>query len=126
MPPHTQGPTRALRIIVADDNPEKIFALSQTLREAGHCVFSAYDGGSALELVAVLPRIDLLVTNSRLGFVDGPTLMQRTRELDPGLPILHLVDRGSDADEGQPPDVVTLREPFTPEQLLTAVESLLA
>lgn len=119
------GPREGWRIIVTDDNPDKLFALTNTLREAGHCVFAAYDGESALELVAQLPRIDLLITNTRLGFVDGPELMRRTRELRPGMPILHVVHRGT-SEEAGPPDVLTLREPFTPIQLLTAVGSLLA
>jgi CheY-like chemotaxis protein len=124
MSPPAPGPTKALRIIVTDDNPSKVLALTEMLRGAGHCVFAAYDGLSALELVAELPRIDLLVTNTRLGFVDGPTLMRRTRELNPSMPILHVVHRGSPDDNGRPPDVLTLREPFTPEQLLAAVRSL--
>lgn len=125
MLPSAQGPTKARRIIVTDDKPAKLYAITQTLREAGHCVFAAYDGESALELVAVLPSIDLLVTNTRLGFIDGPTLMRRSRELRPGMPILHIVHRGSDSDSG-PADVLTLREPFTPSQLLTAVGALTA
>ena len=120
-----QGPATARRIIVTDDDPTKVTALTQTLRDAGHCVFAAYDGQSALELVAQLPRIDLLITNTRLGYVDGPALMRRTRELHPTMPILHVVHRGSPDDEGRPPDVLTLREPFTPEQLLRAVGTLL-
>jgi DNA-binding response OmpR family regulator len=119
------GPREGWRIIVTDDNPDKLFALTNTLREAGHCVFAAYDGLSALELVAQLPGIDLLITNTRLGFVDGPELMRRTREMRPGMPILHVVHHGT-SDNGGPPDVLTLREPFTPNQLLTAVGSLLA
>ena len=60
------------RILVTDDNPTKLYALTQTLRDAGHCVFAAYDGQSALELVAILPELDLLITNTRLGVVNGP------------------------------------------------------
>lgn len=118
-------PGQGRRIIVTDDNPTKLFALTSTLREAGHCVFAAYDGESALELVVQLPRIDLLISNTRLGIVDGPELMRRTRELRPSLPILHVVHEGG-PDRPDPPDVLTLREPFTPAKLLTAVASLLA
>ncbi len=121
-PPSDQPPWR---IIATDDSTSKLSAIVETLREAGHCVFAAYDGRSAYELVAQLPNIDLLITNTRLGAVDGPELIRRTRELRPSIPILH-VTHGSDADEGTPPDVLSLREPFTPDRLLTAVRSLLA
>jgi CheY-like chemotaxis protein len=113
------------RIIATDDNISKLSAIVHTLRQAGHCVFAAYDGQSALELVVQIPDIDLLVTNTRLGAVDGPELMRRTRELRPDLPILHVVHQGGLAGD-TPPDVLTLREPFTPNQLLLAVGSLVA
>jgi CheY-like chemotaxis protein len=88
-------------------------------------VFAAYDGQSALELVVQLPDIDLLITNTRLGVVDGPELMRRTRQRRPDMPILHVI-HGSEADSDAPPGVVTLHEPFTPNQLLLVVGSLLA
>jgi len=118
--------TSGWRIIVTDDNTSKLTAITQTLRDAGHCVFAAYDGQSALELVLQLPNIDLLITNTRLGVVDGPELMRRTRDLRPDLPILHVI-HNDDSDGGaRPPGVPTLREPFTPNQLLLVIGSLLA
>ena len=54
------------RIIVTDDDTSKLFSVTQTLRDAGMCVFAAYDGQSALELVIELPFVDLLVTNTRV------------------------------------------------------------
>jgi CheY-like chemotaxis protein len=113
------------RIIATDDNTSKLSAVVQTLRDAGHCVFAAYDGQSALELVVQLEDIDLLITNTRLGVVDGPELMRRTRERWPEMPILHVI-HGIDSDGDVPPGVLTLREPFTPNQLLLIVGSLLA
>lgn len=115
----------AWRIIATDDSASNLSSVVQSLRDAGHCVFAAYDGASALELVALLPGIDLLITNTRLGKVDGPELMRRAREVRPGMPMLHLL-LGSDSDDGTPPGVPTLREPFTPNQLLMVVGSLLA
>lgn len=121
----SSGHRNGWRIIVTDDNTSKLSAIVHTLRSAGHCVFAAYDGLSALELVVQLPGIDLLITNTRLGAIDGPELMRRTRDVRPGLPILHVVHDGH-SDKGTPPDVLTLREPFTPNQLLLVVGSLLA
>ena len=113
------------RIIATDDNTSKLSTLTETLRAAGHCVFAAYDGESALELVSLLPDVNLLVTNTRLGAVDGPELMRRARVMRPGLPILHVI-HGSDSDGGTPPGVPTLREPFTADQLLSVVGRLMA
>ena len=118
-------PRTGWRIIATDDSTSKLSAIVKTLREAGHCVFAAYDGQSALELVAQLPDVDILITNTRLGVVDGPELMRRTREMRPDMPILHVIHQGQPTDD-TPPDVLSLREPFTPNQLLTAVGALLA
>jgi DNA-binding response OmpR family regulator len=119
------APTGGWRIIVTDDDTSKLTALTGILRDAGHCVFPAYDGRSAIELMAALPGIDLLISDTKLGIVAGPELMRRSRALRPNLSILHVIHAG-DADGATPPDVVTLREPFTPTQLLMVVGSLLA
>jgi two-component system, cell cycle sensor histidine kinase and response regulator CckA len=125
MPSPAHGPTEGRRIIVTDDSSSKLATLTDILRDAGHCVFAAYEGVSALELFAQLPNIDLLVTNTRLGVVDGPELMRQVRAQRPDMPILHVI-HGADPDRRTPPDVLSLREPFTRDDLLTAVGSLLA
>ena len=114
----------ALRIVVTDHDPNNLLHLTKPLREAGHCVFAAYDGDSAFELVSQIPDIDLLITNTRLAGLDGAKLMRQTRQLRPDLPILHVAHGQQDADV-TPPGVPTLGEPFTPNQLLLAVGSLL-
>jgi hypothetical protein len=87
-------------------------------------LFAAYDGASALELVAQIPDTSLLVTNTRLGIVHGPELIRRTRELRPGMAILHVIHQDGLAPE-LIPDVLNLQEPFTPEELLVVVRALL-
>ena len=114
-----------LHIVVTDYDPDNLQHLTTPLREAGHCVFAAYDGDSAFELVCQLPQIDLLITNTRLAGLDGAKLMRQTRQLLPDLPILHVAHEQQEADI-TPPGVPTLGEPFTPNQLLIAVGSLLA
>src|SRR5689334_8995296 len=93
------GPLDGRRAIVTDDSTDKLATVTRVLREAGMCVFAAYDGRSALELIAQLPFIDLLVTNTRLGVVNGFELMRQTRKFRPNMPILHLIHaEGSDGD----------------------------
>lgn len=55
--------------------------------------------------------------------MDGPGLINLVRYMRPSVRILHIVEPN---DEHTPPDVLTLREPFTADQLLTAVGSLCA
>jgi two-component system cell cycle sensor histidine kinase/response regulator CckA len=118
------SPRVGWRIIVTDNKPAMVCALTETLRAAGNCVFAAYDGEAALELFVQLPVIDLLITNTHLGTVHGPELVRQVRNIRPDLPILHVLQAG-DADSDMPPDVDTLREPFTPNELLLKVGSLL-
>lgn len=61
--------------------------------------------------------------NTRLAGMDGPGLINLVRYMRPSVRILHIVEPN---DEHTPPDVLTLREPFTAAQLLTAVGSLCA
>jgi len=125
VPPAADGSRQGWRIIATDDNTSKLSSLVHTLRGAGHRVFAAYDGQSAFELILQLPTIDLLITNTRLGIINGPELMRKTRQMRPDMPILHVV-HGNDPDGDTPPGVPILREPFTPNQLLLAVGKLLA
>jgi hypothetical protein len=69
------------------------------------------------------PNIHLLLTNTRLGGMDGPALIKLVRYMRPGVRILHIADVG---EAEIPQDVLTLQEPFTSHQLLLVMGSLLA
>jgi DNA-binding response OmpR family regulator len=120
--PTPTGHSDGWRIIATDSDKDKLAIITDTLRGAGHCVFPVQDGRSALELAVELDRIDLLVTNTRLGGMDGPALVKLVRYMRPNVRILHVVERKEDDTV---PDVLTLREPFTPNQLLVAVRALM-
>ena len=113
------------RIVVSDDDPKIVAFVVTTLRDAGHCVFAAYDGDSACELALAIPNLDLMITNTRLGTVTARELIRAVRKKKPGLPILHLGDPLPNSD-GLLDDVPNLREPRTAAELLAAVDKLLA
>ena len=117
--PAPASPRDAWRIIATDRDHTKLRTVTKILRDAGHCVFGAPDGRAALELVIKIPGIDLLLTNTRSGAMNGRELIRLVRYMRPTVRILHITEE-SDEDVGQ--DVLTLREPFTPMQLLTALE----
>jgi CheY-like chemotaxis protein len=119
------GSPGRLRIVVTDDDPRLLTRLVTMLRAAGHGVFAAYDGLAALELAEYIPDLDLLITNTRLGTVPAPELIERVRKAKPWLAILHV---GDPLPGGNTPfaNVPTLREPFTREALLAAIGKLLA
>ena len=121
----TSEPSHPWRVVVTDDDPKLMAFLVATLRDAGHCVFAAYDGESACELALLVPDMDLLVTNTRIGEVSGGELIRLVRREKPGLPILHIGEPLANPD-GALHDVPSLREPFTADQLLSAARRLVA
>ncbi len=113
------------RVVATDDDPRLLDQIVSALRDAGHCVFAAYDGDSACELALIIPDLDLLVTNTRLGTVSAVELIRRVREVKPHLPILHVGAPLPDKD-GLLHDVPNVREPFTAAQLLAEAAALVA
>jgi DNA-binding response OmpR family regulator len=118
---------RGAYVVIADEDPKLLDMMVQTLRSRDCCVFKAYDGLAALELTLGLRVVDLLITNTRMPGLNGPQLIRHVREEMPALPILYVANKGypEGAPDGLPADVPTLRDPFTPEQLLEAVRPLL-
>ena len=118
-PPTTafQGP----RIVACHDDAAVLRLITGTLRAANCRVFEAFDGRACYELAHEIPALQLLVVNSRLGAMDGPTLIAHIRKELPHIAVLHV---GSDPEGRVQPDVPTLDEPFSAEQLLEAVRPL--
>jgi DNA-binding response OmpR family regulator len=115
-------------IVVADESPELLDFIVTVLRSAKCWVYQAHDALSALELTLGLGTIDLLITDASRPRVKGRQLIWQVRERMPTLPILCIATRKlprGTLPEGLPPDVPTLRAPFTASQLLVAARALL-
>jgi CheY-like chemotaxis protein len=122
-----RAPHGGPHIVIADEVPQLLDFMVRTLRHADYCVFQAYDGLSAYELTLGLRVVDLLISNTKMPGLSGAQLIRQVRQQLPALPIIYVRNRG---DGGPPmtdfpPDVVTLEDPFTQEQLLAAVGRLL-
>ena len=127
MSPAPRFPTGP-NIVVADESPELLDFMVATLRSANCCVYQAQDAIVALEMTLGLGSIDLLITDASRPRVKGPELIRQVREKMPTLPILYIAKQEPSAETvpfGLPPDVPTLREPFTGAQLLMAARALL-
>jgi DNA-binding response OmpR family regulator len=125
--PHNSRLHTGAHIVCADRKRELLDLIVDTLRKENYCVFQAYDGLAALELAINLRTIDLLITNTSMPGMNGPQLIRQVRITLPTLPILYIkhLDSPETPPHGLPPDVPTLSEPFTAEQLLSAVRPLL-
>ena len=86
-----QGPSEAgsqrLRVLIADDNVDAAESLALLLRQCGHDVSTAHDGGAALHLAAQLhPQVALL--DIGMPQLNGYEACRRMRALPEGASIL--------------------------------------
>ena len=75
------------RILIVDDEPLNVNLLEQELEPLGCKTTSASDGEEALETIAHgFPGI--VVSDIKMPRMDGLTLMQRAKEIDPEMPVI--------------------------------------
>ena len=93
--------SRALKVLVAGDDPLATAMLRAVLEQLGHHVLHAQDGRRALDLAQVCD-IDLVMLDGQLGLTDGPQTIRALRALTGPAgqtPIIAII--GGDAEEAQ-------------------------
>jgi len=73
----------ALSILIAEDDPSLAGVLAEFLREKGHHVDLAPNGGEALALLGV-QTYSLVITDLVMPMADGLTVLRAARQRDPG------------------------------------------
>jgi len=86
--------TTALRVLVADDNPDVRAMLETRLRHAGHEVLLARDGTEALTLAGRQP-IDVALVDVRMPGPGGATLARHLKERCPTVEVIVITAYGS-------------------------------
>jgi len=97
------------------------------LRDAGYRVLEASDGESTLSRIDELQAIDVLLTDIVMPKLDGRSLAARLRERWPDLRVLFTSGYAEDTDRswlGSDENAAFLPKPFTPRELLEAVEKV--
>jgi DNA-binding NarL/FixJ family response regulator len=119
----------AKRLLVVDDDPGLLLAVSETLRAEGYDVKTARRGAEALVIVAQsLP--DLIISDIRMPGMDGYQLVKNLRS-NPRtrlVPIIFLTakDETTDRIQGFRTGVdAYLTKPFEPEELAAIVAAIL-
>ena len=115
-------------ILVVDDDPDLLRLMQIRLTAAGYAVSTAESAERALAQVSAT-RPQLVVTDLRMGGMDGMALFEAIRSGYPMMPVIILTAHGTI------PDAVSavqrgvagyLTKPFDPKALLTEVERALA
>ncbi|MBZ5634530.1 MAG: response regulator [Acidobacteriia bacterium] len=75
------------RILIVDDDPDVHGLLRATLDAPDRHIESAYDGSAGLQLVESTPY-DLVLTDLNMPGLDGMTLLERIREVQPETPVV--------------------------------------
>jgi CheY-like chemotaxis protein len=117
-------------ILVADDETHILNVVSLKLRNAGFRVICARDGQEALEM-AQQEMPDLLITDHNMPRMTGLELCQQLRAdaRFAKMPAIMLSARGfqlEDRDTAASGIVRMISKPFSPRELLSAVDGVLA
>ncbi|HEY7725627.1 MAG TPA: sigma-54 dependent transcriptional regulator [Anaeromyxobacteraceae bacterium] len=90
--PRAAGP--AAKVLVVDDQKNMRTTTALMLREAGYQVFEAEDGAAALQRVAT-ELFDVVLTDWRMGPVDGLEVLRATLEAAPATRVILMTAFGS-------------------------------
>ena len=114
-------------ILLVDDDPDILKLVSLRLNAAGHGVKEAESGERALALLAAA-RPDLVITDLKMGGMDGLALFDEIRKQAPTLPVIILTAHGTipDAVDATRRGVFAFQpKPFDGKHLLDQVEQAL-
>ncbi|HJT23392.1 MAG TPA: sigma-54 dependent transcriptional regulator [bacterium] len=84
-------------ILVVDDKPEMLETIQDYLEDAQYRVFTAPSGEEALDLLA-REKVDAVVTDLKMGGMDGLELVRRVKESDSQVSVLVMTAYGTVED----------------------------
>ncbi len=116
--------------LIVDDSTSMRQMVSFTLKGAGLTVIEGSNGQEALDKLASVGKVDVIITDLNMPVMDGLTFIKRVRAL-PAMrftPILMLTTESGDnrKAEGKAAGATGwIVKPFQPEQLLKVIERVL-
>jgi len=119
----------AIRILIADDEPNQFELLSFNLGQAGFEVIRAADGQQALEMIED-QHPDLVILDWMMPHMSGIDVCRtlRARTETKHLPVILLSARGEEGDRTLGLDIGAddyVSKPFSPRELVSRVKALL-
>lgn len=129
LPPQTKSRGNGEGILLVDDESAILSIATATLEAHGYRVFPAEHGEEALKLFTLhREEIALVLTDMMMPVMDGPALIAALRLQAPDLPVIAAsgMNGNGDIDRAEKAGADHfLPKPYTADQLLTALASLL-
>ncbi|HVY38681.1 MAG TPA: sigma-54 dependent transcriptional regulator [Polyangia bacterium] len=82
-----EGPSERFRILIVDDSPEMARTLADGLADHGYDAVAVSSGTEAVARLE-LGGVDAVVSDLRMPHVDGLAVLDASRRLDPGRPVI--------------------------------------
>jgi len=120
--------TTPATVLVVEDQDRVRSVVVRVLREAGYQVLEASDGESTLRLIEQHPGIEVVLTDIVMPRLDGRSLAARLREKRSDLRVIFTSGYAEQADRawlGSDGNAAFLAKPFTPRELVEAVQKML-
>jgi PAS domain S-box-containing protein len=131
-PPPAQSaamPRRAARVLLVDDEPQVLSALTELLQAAGHEVSAAAGGAAALKIYTP-GRYDVVMTNVGMAGMNGWEVTERVRALDARVPVVFITGWGLREEERARLSALRVQrclfKPVRPDELDAAVQAAVA
>ncbi len=121
----TTRPSRQAVILLVEDDGAVRSLMSTALDMSGHAVIEAADGGQALTWMES-GHADLLLTDFGLPDMDGLEVVRRVRKHQPDLPAILASGALQAVPDAPDVPVVRLSKPFRIDELIAAIEGVLA
>lgn len=125
-PEATHGGGQIILLVEDDDSVRMLNC--DVLQELGYHVHVASDAQRALEVLATLPRLDLMVTDVGLPGLNGRQLAEIAQQQRPGLPVLFLTGYAKNAairGDFLGPNMQLLTKPFALDAFANLVSQML-
>jgi len=125
-PPKPPDPGRV--ILVVDDEEDVLDLVREILRTAGFATLAARHGQEALDVLALRPDVELVLTDIMMPRFDGPTLARRIERDRPGLPVFFMTGYPADTLKALgmlPPGELPIEKPFPIKELIRKVRRAL-
>ena len=116
-----------MRILVVDDEPDFLATCVRLLALMGHEAVTAKDVLDAISQIDNR-RLDLIITDLRMGPLDGHAVMQHAQRRRPPLPVIVVTGHPSPeiAQTVRAAGALLLPKPITPQELKAAIDRTLS